>query len=262
MAICNALSAGLVKSCDTNSGGVNKFWIGDFEHLSRASVSISGGEIVDMRKTITDQAQVDTVGQEITVSGNFTNQLIAGDTIIYEVWTGAGPTLVSTLAKGTINTISYATGTTTITLTQTIPSALPTQLAIVYLAPLFFEVQTNKNVCNFTESAAIDLTNGTTYFNQVLTLVLSRRETTKRTFIERLVAGQKQLAIIVLDSNGNYWLFGLNEGSFASAIEGGSGTAKADANGYTITFTAMEPLQAYEIDPTGGGTNPISIYLV
>jgi hypothetical protein len=261
MAICNALSAGLDKSCDTNAGGVNKIFIGDFEHLDRATITISGGEIVDMRKIITDEAQVDTVGQEITISGNFTGQLISGDTIIYQYWTGFGPTLTSNLAKGTINTISFATGVTTITITQTIPSALPTELGYLYLAPVFYEFKTNKNVCNFTETAAVDMANGTTFFNQVVTLVLSKRETTKRNAIEKLAAGQKQLAIVVLDTNGNYWLFGLTEGAYLTATEGGSGTAKADANGYTLTFTAMEIIQAYEIDPTGGGTNPIGIYL-
>ena len=261
MAICNALSAGLDKSCSTNAGGVNKFWIGDFGHLERAEVTISGGEIVDMRKTITDEIQVDTVGQQITMPGGFVEQLIPGDTIIYQIWTGAGPTLTSSLAKGTIDTVSGDSSSTTITLVETIPSALPTELGFLYLSPVFFEVQTNKNVCNFTEGAAIDLNNGTTYFNQVLTLELTRRETTKRNFIEKLVAGQKALAIVILDSNSNYWLFGLNEGIYTSGIEGGSGTAKADKNGYTITFTAMEPVQAYEIDPTGGGTNPIGIYL-
>lgn len=114
----------------------------------------------------------------------------------------------------------------------------------------FFEFQTNKNVCNFTEAVSIDMTNGTTFFNQVVTIVLSRRETTKRNAIEKLVAGQKQLMVIVLDSNGNYWLFGRAEGAYVTAIEGGSGTAKADANGYTITLTAMEPEQAWQVDPT------------
>jgi hypothetical protein len=36
MAICNALTTGLSKSCDTNTGGINKIFIGDYEHLSRA----------------------------------------------------------------------------------------------------------------------------------------------------------------------------------------------------------------------------------
>ena len=85
---------------------------------------------------------------------------------------------------------------------------------------------------------------------QVVTIVLSRRETTKRDFIEKLTAGQKQLVLIVLDSNGNYWYFGQVEGAYVTAITGGSGTAKADANGYTITLTAMEADQAYQVDPT------------
>jgi hypothetical protein len=114
----------------------------------------------------------------------------------------------------------------------------------------FYEIKTNKNVCNFTEDAAIDMTNGTTFYNQVVTIVLSRRETTKRDFIEKLTAGQKQLVLIVLDSNGNYWYFGQVEGAYVTAITGGSGTAKADANGYTITLTAMEADQAYQVDPT------------
>jgi len=114
----------------------------------------------------------------------------------------------------------------------------------------FYEIKTNKNVCNFTEDAAIDMTNGTTFFNQVVNIVLSRRETTKRDFIEKLTAGQKQLVLIVLDSNGNYWYFGQVEGAYVTAITGGSGTAKADANGYTITLTAMESEQAYQVDPT------------
>lgn len=171
MAICNALTNGLSKSCDTNAGGVNKIYITDYANVTN----------------VTDGAGT------------------GGD------W---------------ITAITMAASTH------------------------FYEFQTNKNVCNFTESVAIDLVAGTTFFNQVVSLVLSRRETIKRDAIEKLTAGQKQLAIIVLDSNGLYWYSGLTEGSYVSAIEGGSGTAKADANGYTITFTAMEPLQMYQVDPT------------
>jgi hypothetical protein len=174
MAICNALSAGLSKSCETNAGGINKIYITDFENVTS-----------------------------------------------YTIGAATAPQTGDWIDALTLN------GSTK-----------------------FYEFQTNKNVCNFTESVAIDLNNGTTFFNQVVSLVLSRRETTKRTAIEKLVDGQKQLLIIVLDSNGNYWLFGKQEGSYVTAIEGGSGTAKADANGYTITFTAMEPDQAWGVDPT------------
>lgn len=113
----------------------------------------------------------------------------------------------------------------------------------------FVEIQTNKNVCNYTETVAIDLNNGTTFFNQVATIVLNRRETTKRDFITKLIAGQKQIMLIILDSNGLYWLFGQDEGCYVTAIEGGSGTAKGDANGYTVTITGMENDQAYQVNP-------------
>lgn len=171
MAICNAITSGLTKSCDTNAGGVNKLYITDYENVLTTTVSA-------------------------TSSGDW------------------------------ISSVGMTASTK------------------------FYEVQTNKNVCNFTESVAIDLNNGTTFFNQVVSIVLSRRETAKRAFIEKLVAGQKQLAIIVLDSNGIYWFFGLDEGAYVTAIEGGSGTAKADANGYTVTLTAMEPDQAYQVNPS------------
>ena len=174
MAICNALTAGLSKSCDTNAGGVNKIYITDFENITAFTLGTASSP---------------QVGQ----------------------W---------------VDTITLA-GTTK-----------------------FYEFQTNKNVCNFQETVAIDMVAGTTFFNQVFTLVLNRRETTKRNAIEKLIAGQKQLTLIVLDSNGNYWLSGSSEGSYVTAIDGGTGKAKADANGYTITFTAMEPLQAWGVKPS------------
>ena len=174
MAICNALTAGLTKSCETNSGGVKTIRIADFENVTTVTLGASTAPQV-------------------------------GD------W---------------VDAITMAASS------------------------FFYKFDTNKNVNLFQETVAIDMVAGTTFFNQVFTLVLSRRETTKRTAIEKLIAGQKQLSLIIEDSNGNYWLSGLSEGSYVTAIDGGTGTAKADANGYTVTFTAMEPLQAYGIDPT------------
>ena len=269
MAICNALTAGLVKSCETNAGGVNRFWIGDFLSLSP---SISGGEIAaispDLNQgiyVITTTATINTtvvagtyVITTIQVSGDLRSKIKVGKQIKFSYTTQLG----GGNWTGNLTSVSYNSGTNITTITPDFagfspvvgtvsggaaPNNTANQSITTYL---MYEVETNKNVCNFTESASIDLTNGTTYFNQVLTLVLSRRETTKREFIKKLVDGQKQLVVVLLDSNGNYWLFGLNEGCFTTAIEGGSGTAKADANGYTITFTAMEPLQAYEIAPS------------
>lgn len=274
MAICNALTAGLSKSCDTNAGGVNKIWVADYATLVP---TITSGEItaisMDPQNVVTTTGTVNNsivagayVATTIEVTGDKTSVFVAGRIFKFTYNTQFG----SSYWTGPVLSSSYSAGTGKTTITPDYTTNFAPVLGTVAggAAPnntsnstvttfMLFEIKTNKNVCNFTESVAIDMNNGTTFFNQVVTLVLSRRETTKRAFIEGLIDGQKQLLVVVLDSNGNYWLFGLNEGAYVTAIEGGSGTAKADANGYTVTMTAMEPHQAYQVT-----ANAISIYFV
>jgi len=166
MAICNALSGAIAKSCDTNTGGIRKMYIADYDGVSSIT---SGGT----PETIT----------AITMSGSYK----------------------------------------------------------------FYEFEFNRNTSSFEEAVTVSLENGTTFFSQTVRLELARRESAKRDAIEKLVAGQKQLMIIVLDANGIYWLFGRNEGAYATEITGGSGVAKADKNGYSIAMTAEEPEQAIEV---------------
>lgn len=265
MAICNALTAGLDKSCDTNAGGVNKIFIADFVSLSP---SISGGEIANISPdlnegiyVVTTVATINTTvvaGQytitTIEVAGDLTDKIKVGKQIkfSYNTQLGGGNW------TGNLTSVSYNSGTNKTTITPDFAGFSPivgsvsggaapnntTNQSITTF--LFWEIKTNKNVCNFTETIQTDMTNGTTFFTQTVNVVLSKRETTKRETLKRFIDGQKQLVLVVLDTNGNYWLFGLVEGVYVTAMEGGSGTAKADQNGYTITFTATETIQAYE----------------
>lgn len=111
----------------------------------------------------------------------------------------------------------------------------------------FYEFEFLRNTSSYQETATISLENGTTFYTQTITLVIPRREQAKRNKIALLAAGQKKLAIIVQDSNSLYWYFGQEDGCIMTALDGGSGVAKTDANGYTITFTAEEPNQAPEV---------------
>lgn len=113
----------------------------------------------------------------------------------------------------------------------------------------FFEFETNRNTSSIEETVNIDITNGTTYFNQTTNLMLKRRDAVKRDAIEKLTAGQKKLRVIVLDSNGNYWLSGQGEGAYVTEISGGTGIAKGDSNGYDIVITAEESDQMVTVDP-------------
>jgi hypothetical protein len=115
-------------------------------------------------------------------------------------------------------------------------------------ASTFVEFQFNKNSASYTEEAAIDLTNGSTYYTETVTLTIPRRDVDKRNAIALIAAGQRDLKIIVKDGNGIYWFVGYANSANLTALAEGSGAAKADGSKYTLTFVAEEPELMYTVD--------------
>jgi hypothetical protein len=91
-----------------------------------------------------------------------------------------------------------------------------------------------RNTSSFTEEAAIDLVNGSTFITQTINLMFHRREATKSYAIQLLAEGQRDLTAIVLDANGIYWVFDEVQ---LSAVGEGSGQAKADGSKYSLSLT-------------------------
>lgn len=109
--------------------------------------------------------------------------------------------------------------------------------------PFYFR----RNTGMYTEEAAIDLVNGSSYYTQTVTLMFHRREAAKSKAIKILGEGQRDLALVVGDANGKYWYFPKAQ---LTAVAEGSGTAKADGSKYSITFVAENENLAFEVDPT------------
>ena len=111
-----------------------------------------------------------------------------------------------------------------------------------------------RDTSNFAETPEVDVANGSTLFNQVVTLMVKRREVAKRNAIMLLAAGQRDLAVIIKDNNGRYELAGyandFSQGLQLTGGEGGTGSAKSEMNGYTIELTNQMPEMAFEVDPT------------
>lgn len=135
------------------------------------------------------------------------------------------------------------------------PASVTTAAGIVTAATLeltaspFVEFQFNPNTSNYVENSTIDLATGTTFYEDIITLVLNRREAAKREKLLLIADGQPTLTIIVKDSLGLHWIFGLNDDKmYLTGNEGGSGTAKSDLNGYTLTFTGQSIEPAFEIN--------------
>tara|TARA_R110002012_G_scaffold295861_1_gene492677 strand:- start:1913 stop:2461 length:549 start_codon:yes stop_codon:yes gene_type:complete len=83
---------------------------------------------------------------------------------------------------------------------------------------------------------------GTTFFEQVLTLNLTKLSKEDNVQIKLLAYGRPQVAVV--DNNGNAFLMGLDHGAEVSGGTIVTGTAMSDLSGYTLTLTAQEKLPA------------------
>jgi hypothetical protein len=63
-----------------------------------------------------------------------------------------------------------------------------------------------------------------------------------------LLLNKNRLIAVVKDANGSYWLLGKTRFLHATAGNSGTGTASGDRNGYTFTYTALEPSLAPSVD--------------
>ena len=100
-----------------------------------------------------------------------------------------------------------------------------------------------RNTSNFTEDAAIDLVNGSSFITQTINLMFHRREAAKSYTIQILGEGQRDLFIVLKDANGLDWAF---ENMQLSSVSEGSGTAKADGSKYSVTFVGEAVEYAWE----------------
>lgn len=91
-----------------------------------------------------------------------------------------------------------------------------------------------KNTCSMT-STLNNSTDGASYVTTELAMVFSKMEAQKRIAIQALAIGE--CMAVVEDSNGDMWFLGADAPLTATAGGGETGTAKSDANRYTITLT-------------------------
>jgi hypothetical protein len=105
-----------------------------------------------------------------------------------------------------------------------------------------------KNTGSLTSTYNIDAASGVKYVTSDLLLQFNRMETSKRVEITALSLGD--LAVIVKDANGKFWYLGKDEPVNASAGDGQTGTARGDANRYTITLQDESLEMPYEVDET------------
>jgi hypothetical protein len=129
---------------------------------------------------------------------------------------------------------------------------------ITLAAPLvlFENLYIRRNTSNFTEDAAIDLINGSSFVTATINLMFQRREAAKSRAIKILGSGQQYLTAVILDANGLYWYFPYLQ---LTGVAEGSGVARADGSKYNVTLLSEVEYLAYEVNMTVGALATIGI---
>ena len=99
-----------------------------------------------------------------------------------------------------------------------------------------------KGGSTYTENITSSRENGTTTFEQVLELQLTKLSKEDHKTVKLLAYGSPH--ILVEDNNGNVFVAGLEHGLDVSGGTIVSGAAMGDMSGYTLTFSGMEKAPA------------------
>lgn len=89
--------------------------------------------------------------------------------------------------------------------------------------------------------------NGTTFFEQTLTLVLTKLDAATQVELAKVIATRPH--VFVQDNNGNYLSVGMTRGCDVNGTIS-TGVALGDLNGYSLTITGQEPLMAQFVTST------------
>lgn len=127
------------------------------------------------------------------------------------------------IPKGTLGTITYDVDGSTITGVSGTPTAYEYELHLGN---------------NLTENINSSEENGTTFYEQVLSLTLKKLTKEDNAELKNLVKSRAHC--MVLDNMGEYRLVGLEKGIVSVGGSAVSGDALGDLNGYTLTLTAKE----------------------
>lgn len=111
---------------------------------------------------------------------------------------------------------------------------------------VFRKYEQDQDTAFFVENLNSNVQNGSQFYQQELTIVLNKMQTATRN--ELLLLNKNRLIAVAKDANGAYWLLGKTRFLYATAGNSGTGTASGDRNGYTFTYTALEPSLAPSVD--------------
>tara|TARA_R100000234_G_scaffold25228_1_gene14616 strand:+ start:1912 stop:2511 length:600 start_codon:yes stop_codon:yes gene_type:complete len=106
------------------------------------------------------------------------------------------------------------------------------------------------NLSSMTVNINSDNANGTTFFEQTLSVTLQKIDHDMTNELRLMAYSRSQ--IFVQDQNDNVFLLGIDNGCHVSGGTVITGTAMGDQNGYTIEWAAQEKNALIQLPPSAG----------
>ena len=111
----------------------------------------------------------------------------------------------------------------------------------------FFEFQMPRQTSSITETATPSQENGTITYEQSITAIFNKMDSTKRNTL-LLLNQATDLVVVAKDNNGIFWSIGLERGAYVTTSTTTSGTSYGDRSGYEVIISGMEKSPVYEVN--------------
>lgn len=106
---------------------------------------------------------------------------------------------------------------------------------------VFYKYELDKEESSFNDDVTPGSNKGTIYYTPAITFILSKLDVAKRNEMQLLSKNRIVAIVETREATPSYWAIGVTNGLDLTSGVGGSGVAAADLNGYTMTFTGLEP---------------------
>ena len=151
------------------------------------------------------------------------------------------------IAKSYSNNVSAAA---TINTTEMTTAGFATWSAQSGGKTIVFKYDLVQNLSSLTVNINSDNANGTTFFEQTLSVVLQKIDHDMTNELRLMAYSRSQ--IFVQDANDNVFLLGIDGGCYVTGGTVITGTAKGDLNGYTIEWGAEERNALIQLPASAG----------
>ena len=122
--------------------------------------------------------------------------------------------------------------------------------AFASASQVFYQYEQLKETSSVTETINASIQNGTVYYAPEVAVVIPKLDAATRDEIKLLAQNRVVIMYTTNDETANTFVVGHTNGLEITGGTGATGTAFGDMQGYTLTFSGMEPSMSLQLAPT------------